>query len=88
MILLMLTKEKDPHSKQISVPPYDSMKTFLLPALPTSYNVKVSLYGAFLSDDFVNMSTNILELSLQGIMSNLHNTNYTTDESGNYTTVC
>lgn len=87
MILLMLTKEKDPHSKQISVPPYDSKKSFLLPSLPTSYNVKVSLYGAFLSDDFVNMSTNVLELRLEGIMSNLH-LNYTTDEIGNYTTVC
>lgn len=86
MVLLMITKEKDSHSKQISIPPYDSMKSYLLPSLPTSYSVKVSLYGAFLSEDFANMSTNTLELNLQGIISNLH-LNYTTDEIGNYTTV-
>lgn len=86
MIILMLTKEKDPHSKHISVPSYDSKKTFLLPSLPTSNNIKVSLYGAFLSDDFANMSTNVLELHLQGIMSNLH-LNQTLDELSNYTTV-
>uniref|UniRef100_A0A336L061 CSON002011 protein n=1 Tax=Culicoides sonorensis TaxID=179676 RepID=A0A336L061_CULSO len=85
MILLMLTKEKDPHSKQISVPAYDSMKSFIVPTLPTSNTVKISIYGAFLSDDFANMSSNVLELQLQGIMSNLH-LNQTSDELKNYTT--
>ncbi|XP_063698960.1 P protein-like isoform X2 [Culicoides brevitarsis] len=85
MILLMITNEKDPHSKHISIPPYDSSKSYLLPELPTSYSVKVSVHGAFLSDDFANMSTHILEIRLQGIMSNLH-LNNTKDDIGNYTT--
>lgn len=70
MGLLTSKSEKKEFIKHLSVPSHKP-KFFNLPNLPESNNIGVSLYGAFLPDDFSNMSANYLTVYLQGVTSDL-----------------
>lgn len=68
MSLLTVKSEKHPMSKHVSVPA-DKERAFLLPHIPDSNNIIVSLHGAFLPEDAANTTANSLIVYIQGTVT-------------------
>lgn len=79
MLVLASKSEKHNFSKHLSVP-NNKPKTLILPHVPDSDKVVLNLFGAFLPDDFSNMSSNFLTIYLQGVTSNLESNETINDE--------
>lgn len=70
MLLLMLKGEKETTTKSVSIPPVGQRKIYNLTAFPDSNQMVISLYGAFLSDDYANSSSNFLTVNVEGAIKN------------------